>query len=198
MSKERSISYSAPMILAKLQGRKTQTRRIIKGAESREGAMYGLDHACGEEFFRKEPLTCHRCPYGHPGDILRVREAFRITAFANHREGRWAAGKYLADNTAFNCILTPDEFAKLQRWKQPYKSKPPMYMFASLSRMRDEIVSVRVERVNDISAADAIAEGMAIDDAVYDYSRLWEKLHGSGSWELNYFVWVLETKPVTP
>lgn len=55
-----------------------------------------------------------------------------------------------------------------------------------------EITSVRVERLKDISHADAMAEGMAWDDAVYDFSRLWESINGTGSWDAIPLVWVIE------
>ncbi|MEQ1663215.1 MAG: hypothetical protein ABL877_11025 [Thiobacillus sp.] len=72
------------------------------------------------------------------------------------------------------------------------------------SRILLEIVGVRVERLQDISEADAIAEGVGGDVtvtpcfAVERYRALWESINGPGSWDVNPWVWVVEFKRVTP
>lgn len=76
--------------------------------------------------------------------------------------------------------------------------RPSIHMPRWASRIDLEITGVRVERMNSISHEDAMAEGMAWDDAIYDYSRLWESIHDPGAWNANPFVWVVEFKRVKP
>ena len=73
------------------------------------------------------------------------------------------------------------------------------------SRITLEITAVRVERLQDISEADALAEGVTAKktpDACYTareaYAVLWESINGADSWDLNPWVWVIEFKKVTP
>lgn len=76
--------------------------------------------------------------------------------------------------------------------------RPSIHMPRWASRILLEITGVSVERLKDISHEDAMAEGMAWDDAVYDYSQLWESINGTGSWDANPWVWVVEFKQVEP
>jgi hypothetical protein len=73
-----------------------------------------------------------------------------------------------------------------------------------VSRITLEITSVRVERLQDISRGDCMAEGCPFPNIAKEtdpkgwYSDLWETLNGAGSWDLNPWVWVLEFKTVQP
>jgi hypothetical protein len=173
--KERGILFSAPMVRALLDGSKTQTRRILKpnpnATETRTPA--GM-----------VPL----CPYGKVGDRLWVREAWRTVAEAD--------------------ALPPRDLAPAHRlWfeansdNQPGfgRLRPGMFMPRWASRITLEITGVRVERLQDISEADALAEGCAAKhtaDAEYNarkaYAVLWESINGGGSWDANPWVWVVE------
>ncbi len=73
--------------------------------------------------------------------------------------------------------------------------KSPIFMPRWASRITLEITAVRVERLQDISEADARAEGVT---AVCAYRKLWEKIHGPGSWDVNPYVWVVEFCQVAP
>ena len=105
----------------------------------------------------------------------------------------------------------PDPRLTVKRWR------PSIHMPRWASRLTLEIVGVRVERLNEISEEDAIAEGIERDAAEFknynvkdvafpwiggvgaasaSYSSLWESINGPGSWEANPWVWVLEFKPV--
>lgn len=67
------------------------------------------------------------------------------------------------------------------------------------SRITLEVVSVRVERLHDISEADAMAEGIThstMNNPRVEYQWLWESINGLGSWNANPWVWVIEFKVV--
>jgi hypothetical protein len=69
------------------------------------------------------------------------------------------------------------------------------------SRIMLQIVGVRIERLQEISAGDALAEGIVpgtVDDPVPAYRAVWERINGAGSWEANPLVWVVEFELVTP
>jgi hypothetical protein len=190
---ERPILFSAPMVRAILAGTKTQTRRVVKPAHKAWIEM-PVTHQLGE--WDKRPL-----PYGKPGDRLWVRET-------------WQA---VSGNDRARHIMThprPDrgwlEYAATPRADEPaYKWRPSIHMPRWASRITLEVTGVRVERLQDISEADAMAEGVhysllekiqAGQDrwARHAYKKLWETINGSDSWDLNPWVWVVEFKRATP
>ena len=214
--KERPIIFSAPMVRAILAGTKTQTRRVVKGAPhdwapvqpqaysptviDRRGdeqpgpAAYGAGNADGECWIR--------CPYGQPGTTLWVREAWA-------RDDEDGCLMYRAD-------VGREMYA--DAWEQGriegvprYRWRPSIHMPRWASRITLEITSVRVERLQDISEADAAAEGVtpkwepgfsgrlmealggfSFRPAASAYAELWESLHGPGAWDANPWVWVVE------
>lgn len=184
--KERPILFSGPMVRAIREGRKTQTRRVIKPQpeclQDVQAIQYHL--ATGE------PLIVGRgCPYGQPGDRLWVRETWQ---HCEHCGGV----DYAADvNRPRNCRHCD---ATLGNWK------PSIHMFREDARITLEIVGVRVERLQDISNEDCWNEGMS--DATNPelkanrkwFSELWESINGPGSWDLNPWMWVIEFKEVKP
>lgn len=181
--KERPILFSAPMVRALLDGSKTQTRRVFK---AKNGGVW--PHKNDLPGMRQ---ILRNCPYGQPGDRLWVREtwAYGTHAMASkdpEAEGPWV---YAADNMQAHGRLC-------DRWS------PSIHMFRTASRITLEITGVRVERLHDISEADAVAEGVGIrchsPMAVLEYSMLWESINGPGSWEANPWVWVVEFKRVAP
>ena len=203
--KERPVLFSATMVRAILDGRKTQTRRIIKqqpyidemGNFCWNGENFGQDFngPCIQAIASPIPSSKTkrvRCPYGKPGDRLWVRETF------NHDGEKYI---YAADLNELG----------VQKWAAQWK--PSIHMPRIASRILLEITGVRVERLQDISEEDAIAEGCIKfpfeDDHAYTfydddktghathtgaYRKLWESINGSGSWDLNPFVWVVEFK----
>lgn len=200
--KERPILFSGPMVRAILTGRKTQTRRILKPQRDRDGFLFGPDYVANEFQYGDNTV---RCPYGQPGDRLWVREAW------THCD-RCGRTDYQADvNKPRNCRHCD---ASLGNWK------PSIHMFREASRITLEIISIRAERLNDISEEDAKAEGIhkiAHGRSGYYYSafnkepdpknwchpcsaykELWESINGRGSWDLNPWVWVVEFKEVKP
>lgn len=119
------------------------------------------------------------CPYGQPGDRLWVRESFSPY---EHREGCW----YWADGriAAHDCT----------------KPKPSIHMHRWFSRITLEVTGVRAERLQNISDADALAEGVDRTNtsipgyARQRYEKLWESINGADSWAANPWVWVVEFK----
>lgn len=149
--KERPILFSAPMVRALLDGTKTQTRRIVKIQSTtteppylRPDGRYTYTvcegHAVGEPF---------PCPYGIPGDRLWVRENYRYSLPDSIR--------YQADGAVIitkppASVVIPNH--KLNDWR------PSIHMPRWASRLTLEITEIRVQRLQDISEEDAIAEGI--------------------------------------
>ena len=159
---DRPIIFSAPMVRALLAGRKTQTRRIIK-PQPPEGARYA-----GVHYASDEPSTWFwNTPHGgfkareryEEGDCLWVREACgrRPASFLGIEATNGVEEAfYLADNEP---VLNVHEFNLCPWWKG--KASSSMLMPRLASRLTLEVTDVRVERLQDISEADAIAEGLA-------------------------------------
>ena len=175
--KERPILFSAPMVRAILAGTKTQTRRVVK---PQPASVPGYREG--------DALNCNgkpvMCPHGHTGDRIWVREAHVIVG-----PGDIGYGITVDHPVARYRATEPDLFV-VGGWR------PSIHMPRWASRITLEITGIRVERLNDISDDDAIAEGMANDDAWYDYMRLWEQINGPGSWEANPWVWVISFKRI--
>ncbi|SDC64890.1 hypothetical protein SAMN05428966_10241 [Massilia sp. PDC64] len=185
---ERGILFSAPMVHALLAGTKTQTRRAVKG---REGSV----------------LTDSRSPYGRPGDRLWVRESF----FAWGRWGRHFNEKKQRDEWRFADMTRecshayqyaaddPDLPVEKGRSATPgWYARPALFMPRVASRILLEVVSVRVERLQTISEHDAVAEGIERSggNPVDSYRSLWEQINGTGSWDDNPWIWVVEFRRV--
>jgi hypothetical protein len=210
--KERPILFSAPMVRALLSGTKTQTRRAVRkqfapdalvaevGATTPEGwqvsghsGLWWDDAgACLEDAVR--------CPYGMPGDRLWVRETF---AKIDGQTQPWIETDYRATYTHGDRL--GDSLGIKKRWT------PAIHMPRAASRITLEVTGVRVERLQDISEADAIAEGVGDQPRLAGYSpkagcqwepqdprdlyaQLWEQINGPGSWEVNPWVWVIQFK----
>lgn len=203
--KERPILFSAPMVRAILDGRKTQTRRVLKPQPNME--PFG-DHngalLCWKNMImsNSRDLIIAECPYGQPGDRLWVRENLEASQHGLH---------YAADNTP---VIHELADALNEKYASDYyivecRTIPSIHMPRWASRITLEIVSVRVERLNKISGMDARREGISIpahlpeDGADLDYCRrefpkLWESINGDGSWNQNPWVWVVEFKVAHP
>ena len=180
--KERPIIFSGPMVRAILDGRKTQTRRAVKPQP-----LWVASPGVPFKTMDADPKGTINCPYGQPGDRLWVRESHYM--ILQTHDGGAGAVEYRADYC--------DELASGIRWR------PSIHMPRSASRITLEVVSVRVERLDEISEEDAKAEGyksqsiMENPDAGRLWFRdLWESINGPGSWAKNPFVWVVEFKRV--
>jgi hypothetical protein len=168
-----------------------------------------------------------KCPYGQPGDRLWVRESgvrsllvgmgdqmgmFRHDVPATSDTGRWWIESTRAPGASYNAVACTRQAALLGA---SAKVCPSIHMPRWASRILLEIVSVRVERLNDCSEADAVAEGCTKNHNGYywggphpvsgtkqmatarkAYCDLWESINGAGSWAANPWVWVVEFKRV--
>jgi len=215
--KERPILFSGPMVRAILDGRKTQTRRIVKHRENRwECSDDGLTgkvwpfwpcYVYGEP----EPIEMP-CPYGVAGDRLWVREAWAVVPHVTDN-----GPKHRAKGDGTGVTWRADWNAN----PSGFKWKPSIHMPRWASRITLEITGVRVERLDDISEADAIAEGIESRpiswlpttseyryygwiykhdqwslSPINSYESLWESINGQESWAANPWVWVVEFQKV--
>lgn len=207
--KERPILFSGPMVRAILEGRKTQTRRIVKGGineTSNEHFGYRLlGVKNGRAIFDGMLPVGVDCPYGKPGERLWVREAW---APVDRRRGS-SDPEYLYRAE----LLQGEAFLGVEQWR------PSIHMPRAACRLLLEITDVRVERLQDISEGDALAEGVLENldqttlydfwhyggegcwgefNAVGSFASLWESINGPGSWNQNPWVWVVEFKKIAP
>lgn len=191
--KERPILFSAPMVRAILAGKKTQTRRVVKGKP-----LGWLSDAVG---FSPDFVTYPEndaCPYGQPGDRLWVREAWRADVALDKYPPRECAPNWPLWFEADGAAIRADRVAN----PRPGKLRPGMFMPRWASRITLEITDIRVARLQEISEEDARAEGAEpyphpVHPAreclrhVDGFSALWESINGTGSWDANPWVWVI-------
>lgn len=192
---ERPILFSAPIVRAILNGSKTQTRRVVKPQPTTSPIFEWNEKYKGFAGLSSNSTEsglfhmCSFCRYGNIGSRLWVREGFALDF-----DG---APLYRASNPA---PFDPDYKIK---WK------PSIHMPRALSRILLEITDIRVERLQDISEADAKAEGcdgrsrrpccifLASDlSSRTHFQRIWYDIHGIESWYQNPWVWVIEFRRV--
>lgn len=240
--KERPILFSGPMVRALLDGRKTQTRRVVKPQpptpEQFRGSDFGLDRAIADgvklysqndyDRLPKHPTDWsligsvgvartagfpmrYRCPYGAPGDRLWVRESWQLhERFSDLGRVVYAASANRSWSEA-HADFPIDTIGDLKA--RPFQEglRPSLHMPRWASRLTLEITDVRVERLQDISEADAMAEGaspcangvwfdgkpeFAGCDARGAYYCLWEHINGAGSWAANPWAWAVSFRVV--
>ena len=215
--KERPILFSAPMVRAILEGRKTVTRRVCKPQPSANAhTTCASGNPTGGWWETGKDII--RCPYGKPGDRLWVRETWaadaQVDAVAPRDMSQGEPIHYAADGAVrqTGCAMI-----------KPGKGRPSIHMPRWASRILLEITDIRVERLQDISEQQALAEGIVgvpfrpddgwpvctgymvgPDDgktgletaAAKAFAGLWNSV--GGDWQANPWVWVVEFKRVTP
>ncbi len=174
--KSRPIIFDGESVRAILEGRKTQTRRVVKNKTALEwlapddlagGAMFSPEFVANPENFLS--------PYGFAGDELWVREAFcqrwsDPPTPNGYRDGYWYAATdpqpVRVDGDGWTVFRKNGEEAS------PWKS--PMFMPREASRITLRVTDVRAERVQEIMEADAIAEGATCRDLgwSFDWARV--------------------------
>ncbi len=204
--RERPILFNDQMVRAILEGRKTVTRRVVKPQPDFLGSMVDPNTP-----FKTLDAGLHAritCPYGEPGDRLWVRETWGLQV----RSYGGGAGEFIVYRAT-----NPDAiYCRSSEGREyPVKWKPSIHMHRHSSRILLEITAVRVERLQDISEEQALAEGVRGepcdharqacsdigcwgDTAKGAFGFLWEQLNGAGAWQANPWVWVVEFKRVTP
>lgn len=211
------ILFSADMIRAILQGRKTQTRRLIKPQPYQKDGWWKYDgprpkakKATGAFSSTVDPGKWNFVitPYGHPGARLWVRETW-----AKQLDGKFI---YRADKQGWELA----DYTPTGNWR------PSIHMPRAASRITLDVRSIQVQRLHDISPADAIAEGIdslrpvpgdgppetlyrdyladekaktgqpvrkyPFTSPIESYRTLWQKINGPQSWDLNPWVWVIQ------
>ncbi|WP_219212963.1 hypothetical protein [Variovorax boronicumulans] len=218
--RERPILFSAPMVGALLAGTKTQTRRVVKHAEHIEQFERNADGSFYYDYLDElDPAYVRSrevpCPYGQPGDRLWVRENGWQRP-ADRAEQGWP---YAYDADAPFGIGAANEAYREEGWKR----RPSIHMPRWASRILLEVTDVRVERLQDISETDAIAEGIErspsmgkpgafqwcdyriphdaaewFNSPIHSYETLWDQINGAGAWAANPWVWAVSFRRVPP
>ncbi|KKL77459.1 hypothetical protein LCGC14_2034700 [marine sediment metagenome] len=220
MLKERPILFSGEMVRAMLEGRKTQTRRVMRvqpywvNSEYTGGHWMISGYEAGEciytgpfkpaEEVKYGPGSCYPysgCQYGLPGDCLWVRETWK--AEKNIYESRPCVSvNFKASPDIVKVVLFEEDIfpslSVINKWKSS------IHMPRWASRINLEITAIRVERVQEISAADARAEGIYPthpEDAmglISNFHILWDSINAKRGypWVDNPWVWVVEFKRV--
>jgi len=230
--RERPILFKGDMVRAILDGRKTQTRRLlglpedwsvidpdinqpvlgmITSKHPKQG-KFGVFITKESNGFRERDIVV--CPYGKPGDRIWVRENYRPYV----DENGVSTIQYQADLSQIEIENTEEAANRWMDLRRPEeqwpemrepKWRPSIHMPRLASRITLEIVSVRVERLQDISEEDAKAEGVVGEQEAaaaglewYDKPRraflfLWQSINGPESWDANPWVWVVEFKRVS-
>lgn len=200
---ERPILFSGEMVRAILDGRKRQTRRVVKLLDGEHGVSWvSTDGGPQEDWLPRDEygddidreLTC---PYGKPGDRLWVKESWAVAHTGDpYRPSELPKGLHIyyeADESLGGLM-----------------KRSPLFMPRAASRITLEITDVRVERVQEITEYDAICEGIPpaekewcgadSHDPVQVFCELWDSINGKRgyTWESNPYVWVITFERITP
>jgi len=234
--KELPILFCAPLVRAILSGQKTVIRSAVKHDPVNVIALIGRDDKPKNKFGLC--LTHHNvinkhysCPYGKPGDRLWVRETwadvnmYGAPALAYRADGDirnlMEEKSFLNDSGAFNYDDPRSKPYQFGCWVDDLISgaeaswRPPAHMPRWASRILLEITDVHVEKLQDISEEQVIAEGIGVSicqphletsptrhpsklTAVHDFPGHWDSINGAGTWDSNPWVWVVEFKRVVP
>jgi hypothetical protein len=227
-TKERPIIFSGPMVQAILEGRKTQTRRVVKHAGDFLGGggkanreewddpnRWGWEDPENPSHFivlgrnPEQGDVPVRCPYGVPGDRLWVREAH----WRNGYVSRWCGSEPDEPEWVTNQPIVGQERALRNlyvRFTDPgdpnhWWKRPGMFLPRWACRLDLEITGVRVERLQEISIEDVLAEGIpAVEDGPHanqywreetgaKFVSSWDRINGKRHpWSANPWVWVVE------
>ncbi|WP_396615482.1 hypothetical protein ACHZ97_14500 [Lysobacter soli] len=198
--RERPILFSAPMVRAILDGRKTQTRRVVKpfpDLVTDDGVPARFTPRDAELGRLGAVITC---PHGQPGDRLWVRETW---AHVPSTAYRCSTGVQQIDDPTSPGMAAV--YAADWERSAPGRWRPSIHMPRWACRLLLEVTAVRAERLQDISDDDARSEGCVGGHGSipgYGYSatagehfaHVWRELYGDDSWTANPWVWVIDFK----
>lgn len=202
--KSRPILFNAPMVRALLDGSKTQTRRVASKNDAalleflaEETYQLGQKNEDGGtrvwcDDYPEEGSDLLKNRYGQVGDQLWVKE----THWRDEEDGQIL---YAADPIDREIV----DQNKYKTGLSHFNWKPSIFMRREYSRLTLEITNVRVERLQDITRGDCMAEGCPFPNIAKErdpkgwYSTLWTSINGEDSWDANPWVWVIEFKKVT-
>jgi len=214
---EHPIIFTTPMVRAILEGRKTQTRRVINPQPQ---LRIFPRHGCWSEGGITADTSIWTCPYGEAGHLLWVRETWGECIFPG-------GDTYFARRKIAYKADGEPKFV-IEKWRSPY------HLFKKDARLWLEVVKVRVERVQEISEGDAIAEGMVAEGRttppagsiglpdkiktarfpIGQFAGLWDSLNAKRwhiwtddegkkhrtwvdfGWDQNPWVWVIEFRKI--
>lgn len=219
--KERPILFSTPMVQAILAGNKTMTRRVIKPQGLIRDDGFLCTEALNNSQWRKVEKALpesfganYFCPYGKPGDRLWVRETWTKYYYSDecgYTHYDQPMIYYLADGIPDFEIVDGDGFIIED---QRIKWSPSIHMPKAAARIWLEVVSVRVERLQEITESDCYKEGIRPESvlefrnrtgkgtdhiAKADFKNLWDSINAKRGygWDSNPWVWRVEFKRVT-
>lgn len=208
--KESPILFNTEIVRAILDGRKTQTRRVAAKGEWSD--LHPDVNGYTGEFNEREFVFCEGdntwlvgstsggsfgldnvSPHGNVGDRLWVKESYRFRSGAdNLRPSQLAPHIVGVEPVWYEAGWQTLDYPN----QPPGKLRPSIHMPRWASRITLEITDVRVERVQDISEEDAVAEGIALgdDEIIPTFRKLWDSINGKGphNWDANPWVWVYE------
>lgn len=215
--KEHPILFSGEMVRAILDGRKTQTRRVVKrkgwlvcGAAAEP--YHAITQRRSGKGYAAVRTECYPCPYGQPGDRLWVRETWAETVNIDcHPDwpGRPHTNSEVdEDGLVSSCVIYRADGG--WNWLNDigYETdrsswRPSIHMPRWASRITLEVTDVRVERVQDISEADVQVEGTPNEQGIgapdqFDFQQLWDSINAKRGygWDANPWVWVVEFEQV--
>lgn len=209
------ILFSTPMVQAILEGRKTQTRRIIKPQPDARGLR--TTNVLFEDYHGKEIKPKYQI-----GDILYVKEM-------HYMYGRWVKNGYTKTGKQAYEFVRDNQFREIRYFDNPpekieknsfrgtgWYKRNSLFMSLSSARIFLEVTNVGVEKVQNISEGDAVEEGLKLIQMseyyfpYYDYltneyecilpsesfQSLWIKINGQKSWDDNPWVFVYEFKRI--
>lgn len=238
--KERPILFKGDMVRAIMEGGKTQTRRVVKPQPEDNGTgrwsyiVSSTDKASEDcfEFSIQDPsgnkhtnrgreraTFSKRSPFGQPGDHLWVREAWAHDAPTLEdcrRRHEDISGGLLGYGPYYLADVKADGFDNDGTWRGDLTWRPSIHMPRWASRILLEVVSVRVERLQEITAEGITSEGVktlgeemwgrrwfvgapgkAFTDAQAAFRNTWDSLAAPGfNWADNPWVWAVEFKRV--
>lgn len=206
MTTEHPILVAAAMARAYRRGEKTQTRRILT---AKGWNPHGLQFGCvletdsipkAQAFFADGRGT--GCPYGKVGHKLWLRETYAVEECDDGRRIVWAADMSAAyENNLSDVFYLPSSRNCIAR------CTPSIHMPRKYCQTVLNISAINVQRLQDITDEDALAEGVKeffktrkmhhTDRPKYLFQLLWTALYGPDAWDVNPYVWVITTDKVT-